>query len=406
MGFYIAEIDKDKPRNAKEERPPRLRLSSASYRAACQSNAPQAVIKVASYVRGTSVLRTMNYIARDGDQELESESGEIIRGKDAIKDRFTNWRQDFEPGAPGTKRPPRHATHMILSAKCENTAQNVRRLEAAARQFLHDRYGKQGYEYVWTIHRDTENPHVHVLVKNHNRELGKKLRIDKADLMAMREEFAKQLTLRGIEQVATRRMDRQSVVERVAKGLESARKDRDWFRATLEKVEQKHFTNGVHAGNWLTRQVKQAERLKRLLERDVSALSPTRADLLREIKQAKKETLALASEKPGIAARATVQRIAADFKKYSKELAALRPNDKAEAGTGAASSRAKLEERRKREAALEKWWAQQRTDIAAAREYITKTVNDPGERRDALSQLTQYQKNLERAVVRDQARER
>lgn len=405
MGFYIAEIDKNKARKGKEERLPGGRFASSFYRQACQSNAPQAVIKIASHVRGTSVLRTMEYIAREGEQQLESESGETIQGKEAIKERFAEWRQDFEPGAPGTKRPPRHATHMILSAKCENTSQNARRLEAAARQFLHDRYGKQGYEYVFSVHRDTANPHVHVLVKNHNRELGKKLRIDKADLMAMREEFAKQLSMRGIEQVATRRMDRQSVVERVAKGLESAKADRDWFRATLEKIEQKHFTNGVHAGNWLTRQVKQADNLKRLLERDVSVLSPTRFELLREIKAAKKETLALATEKPGVAAQATVQRIAADFKKYSKELAALQPEpaDKAEQKGG---SRARLEERRKREAALEKWWEQQRADIATAKEHITKTVSDSGQRRDALTQLTQYQKSLERSVSRDQARER
>lgn len=403
MGFYIAEIDKNKARKGKEERLPGGRFARSSYRQACQSNAPQAVIKVASHIRGTSVLRAMEYIARDGEQQLESESGETIQGKEAIKERFAEWRQDFEPGAPGTKRPPRHATHMILSAKCENTSQNARRLEAAARQFLHERYGQQGYEYVWTIHRDTANPHVHVLVKNHNRELGKKLRIDKADLMAMREEFAKQLSMRGIEQVATRRMDRQSVVERVAKGLESAKKDRAWYRATLEKIEQKHFTNGVHAGNWLARQVKQADTLKRLLERDVSVLSPTRFELLREIKASKKETLALAAEKPGTAAQATVQRVAADFKKYSKELAALQPAEKDEKAAG---SRARLEERRKREAALAKWWEQQRNDIATAKEHITKTVSDAGQRRDALAQLAQYQKSLERSISRDQARER
>lgn len=425
MGFYIREIDHGRGKlRAENDRgsmrnalsagalqvlPPMLRFSSASYTKACQSKAPQALVKVVSHARGVSVRRTMEYIARDGAERLENESGERLQGKEDIKKEWTDWREDFERAKPGTKRPPRHATHIILSAKCENTDKNARRLESAARQFLHDRFAAQGYQYVWSVHRDTQNPHVHVVLKNHNRELNRKIRIDKPDLAAMRQEFANHLSLRGIEQVAVRRMDRVQTAEAVVKGVERIKQDRTWYRATLTRIENKHKTQGVHAPAWLSRQVLQVDRMARNVERNISVFKRERPALLKELRTTKKELLSLAKERPGSAAQATLRRIGKDLAGFGKALEAHQRttggDQRATRAETSSSRRARLEARRQREATLSKWWERQQHDIATAQDYIKSYVRDAAPRNEALKTLNQYQKTMQRNVERSLSRD-
>lgn len=334
MGFYIAEIDKNKARKAKSEK---LRgvhgvhLASASYRSDCLSKSPQAVVKVVSHLRSRSVVRSMNYISRNGDLYLETENGEWLRDTDQIKKRYDDWRTDFESSKPGSKRPPRHATHIILSAQCEKTAKNVQLIKSAVRQFLQENFGELGYEYVWTVHADTDYPHAHVIIKNYNRVLDKKIRLNKPELAAMRRGFAKQLSIRGIAQVATRRLDRPKTVEKVFAGIEKPKTDTSWYRATLAKIEKTHSTPGEHSERWLTRQMSRIDAMVAKQSNHSTMFRHERADLLARISDKRSDLMRLADVAPSKAAQLTLNRIGEELRALSKELAALSRKQPAEA---------------------------------------------------------------------------
>lgn len=210
MGLFD-EPDELRARKGRHEELPRLRLSSASYVKDTRSKAPQAMLKMTSYPRGHRVKNVIEYITRADkkeDLEFETERDEIRRGKADIQALYEDWRRDFERKKPGAKREPRHATHIILSASAPNDVATANKVNAAARDFLKKEFGEKGYEYVFVTHRDRDNPHVHVVIKNYNRTLDTKLRHTKHDLLIMRRAFAAELQKQGIEHVATYKVDR------------------------------------------------------------------------------------------------------------------------------------------------------------------------------------------------------
>ncbi len=231
MGLFD-EPDELKARRGRHEELPRLRLSSASYVKDTRSKAPQAMLKMTSYPRGHRVKNVIEYITRANkkeDLEFETEGGEIKRGKADIQALYEDWRRDFERKKPGAKREPRHATHIILSAKAPNDAETAYKVNTAARDFLKKEFGEKGYEYVFVTHRDRDNPHVHVVIKNYNRALNAKLQTSKHDLLQLRRSFAAELQRQGIEHVATYKVDR-PLPEREVKAhlTESKRRRHNW----------------------------------------------------------------------------------------------------------------------------------------------------------------------------------
>lgn len=231
MGLFD-EPDDLRARKGRHEELPRLRLSSASYVKDTRSKAPQAMLKITSFARGHRVKNVIEYITRANkkeDLEFENEKGEVKQGKADIQDLYDNWRQDFERKKPGAKREPRHATHIILSASAPNDAATAYKVNTAARDFLKKEFGEKGYEYVFVTHRDRDNPHVHVVIKNYNRTLDTKLRHGKHELLAMRRAFAAELQKQGIEHVATYKVDR-PLPERDIKAhlTESKRRKHNW----------------------------------------------------------------------------------------------------------------------------------------------------------------------------------
>lgn len=231
MGLFD-EPDELRGRKGRHEELPRLRLSSASYVKDTRSKAPQAMLKVTSFARGHRVKNVIEYITRANkkeDLEFETERGEIGQGKGDIKQLYDNWREDFERKKPGAKRDPRHATHIILSASAPNDAATAYKVNAAAREMLRKEFGEKGYEYVFVTHRDRDNPHVHVVIKNYNRALDTKLRHGKHELLMMRRALAVELRKQGIEHVATYKVDR-ALPERAVKAhlTESKRRKHNW----------------------------------------------------------------------------------------------------------------------------------------------------------------------------------
>ncbi len=231
----------------------RMRLAKPSYVWAAQSGKTEAIVKVANHARGFRVKVLMEYVGRTdpgrdpSEQiELEDQNGLIHKGPEAINEIYQEWSESFERAKPGTRRPPRHGTHLIFSAKTEKTAQNMRKILHAAKETAREHFEKKGFDYVIGLHQDADFPHVHFVVRNKNREPeGRKFKLDPADLFVIRENFAKKLTDMKLEHVATLRRDRPSELDRlrkqIATGIEQIeRQERQFQRAMARKAPNKN----------------------------------------------------------------------------------------------------------------------------------------------------------------------
>jgi len=231
------------------------RFSNSNYTRSTGSKSPQAMMKISSHVRGHRVMNVLEYISRtdkENELELEDENGSLIRGKDQIKELHHEWAEDFERAKPNAKRLPRHASHIVLSAKAENTPENQDKVLEAARETCREMLGERGYRYVIGVHQDGSKPHVHVAVNSYNRDksLGK-LRLGKEEIFEFRARFAERLTELGLKHEATLRRDRPELAKAMREGKEPLKSDyskpRHFFK-TLGKHEQGEHLQGMERG--------------------------------------------------------------------------------------------------------------------------------------------------------------
>ena len=229
------------------------RLADSEYLNDLGSNKKEgAIVKVISHLRGHSVKRALTYIER-GDKE-DSLPGENENGERTLPGELVNsydeWKSRFEPVDEGKKNQVRHATHMMLSIPQENTHANARILESVARDLLREQFGEKGYQYVFVVHRDTENPHAHVIVNNYHRERdGPKLRLNQPELFVMRTRFAELLNERGLEQKATLKRDRAEMQRILAGDTLLIKEAKNW-------LESKAKTASMDAVEWHERKAK------------------------------------------------------------------------------------------------------------------------------------------------------
>ncbi|PCI45372.1 MAG: hypothetical protein COB41_01905, partial [Proteobacteria bacterium] len=213
------------------------RLSSPSYQAQLSSKKPQAILKVVSFAKGVKARTLLEYVTRIGAEDEHGKPADLkfgnqfhghLKGREAVQETYKSWQKDFERKKKGAKREPRHVTHIILSASTDNSEKSSMKVDFAANDFLDQYFQEQGFEYIYVTHRDTENPHVHVVVKNYNKRTGKKFHLSKEDTFHMRQEWVKSLEARGVEAVATLRRDRVEVLEKVSQGIEEIRQRETW----------------------------------------------------------------------------------------------------------------------------------------------------------------------------------
>jgi hypothetical protein len=200
---------------------PSSRLQSPRYVASCYSTSAQAVFKIISY--GSSKKNLSNLVEylierKEGRVEMEGSDGLIMEDED-LADMLKEWNEDFKDKGSG-KGAQRHFTHMLLSADVEPTEDNHQRVLETARQTAFTQFGQFGYEYKLVLHRDTDNPHVHIVLNNYNKVTHKKLRLDRHDLFRIRSHFADNLSKNGLKtHVSTLRQDRPEFLHRVTNEL-------------------------------------------------------------------------------------------------------------------------------------------------------------------------------------------
>lgn len=164
--------------------------------------APEVMVKISGGGKGMpQVAAHLSYISRNGQVELENENGEVMLGREALRDLRDEW-QFGQYGIPEVGH-CKQAFNIVLSMPPGTDRAAVK---SAARDFAARQFGGN-HPYVFAEHADEAHPHVHLCVKAMGDD-GTRLNPRKADLQRWREEFAQSLRERGVAANATRRVAR------------------------------------------------------------------------------------------------------------------------------------------------------------------------------------------------------
>jgi type IV secretory pathway VirD2 relaxase len=177
----------------------KLKVSNPQKKAATAGGAPEVMAKVTGFSKGKSHAKShIDYISRNGDLELETDRGEVIKGRTDIKSFAKDWTQEF--GDKKTYKNQRDTAHIVLSMPPGTDPEAVKN---ATRNFAKQTFGAN-HEYVFALHTDTKSPHCHLTVKCLGND-GTRLNPRKADLQRYREDFANAMEQQGVAANATPR---------------------------------------------------------------------------------------------------------------------------------------------------------------------------------------------------------
>jgi diadenosine tetraphosphate (Ap4A) HIT family hydrolase len=183
--------------------------------------AKEVLVKISGGGRDADGVQAhFEYIDRHGKLDIETDHGEVLRGKTAATELINDWALDYGavPGAPhsrnkvgpnGNRRQPRQAFNIVLSMPAGTPPQKVLQ---AVKKFAREEFAHQ-HRYAMALHSEEKgkhgmHPHVHLVVKAEHEYDGSRLNPRKADLQRWREQFAEYLTELGVAATATRREDR------------------------------------------------------------------------------------------------------------------------------------------------------------------------------------------------------
>jgi hypothetical protein len=202
---------------------------------------PEVMVKVVNRGSNSSgaVQGHVGYISRKGEVELETDDGEILRGKHVGNVLLEDWNLDLieergklnlTPNKP--KEPPRLVYKLIFSMPAGTPPEKV---HAAVKNFAREEFALK-HRYVMALHTDEPHPHVHLLLKATSDE-GQRLYVRKATLREWREGFARHLRAVGVAANAT---------PRYVRGVTRPRKSDGIYRA-LSRGESTHFRKRLEA---------------------------------------------------------------------------------------------------------------------------------------------------------------
>lgn len=235
---------------------------STAYVEACYNfeKHPQAIYKVIGFAKGinaVSVARSMiDYITsrkikkeiidketgellakeKITQQTFYNESGEELKGKEYVAKVFNEWQLQWKHagGKTSGKGERRLATHMVFSTDRSPTKHNMPKILASVAQTMSDEFGDDGFNYVYSLHSDTDYTHVHVIINNYNTITHKKLRQDRQDFLRIRTNFANQLKVRGMSYIATLRRDRPEIQTKINAIINASIDTLEQWRKTLD----------------------------------------------------------------------------------------------------------------------------------------------------------------------------
>lgn len=225
-------------------------------------NAPEVMVKITGYSKGSTHMQShLNYIGREGTLELEDQDGNILRTKDEIKNLVEYWSKEQGRRRENT----RDTTHIILSMPSSVEADDVKN---SVRNFAKNTFGKN-HQYVMALHEDTDNPHVHLTVKNLGYD-SKRLQIKNGDPQKWRESFVRSLELEGVEAEATpravrgvvQRSEKQSLINMRGRGV-IPETDRSKSKEAFDMVRQSKNGKITRDYPWNNKIIEQQKSVRR-----------------------------------------------------------------------------------------------------------------------------------------------
>jgi len=189
----------------------RIQLTPAQVRLVARTAArtPEVMVKVLSSgaTSAKAVQRHIDYVARKGEVELQTDDGELLQGNGSAASLAEDWNLDLEEaGATNTlgfqkrKSPPRLVHKLMFSMPPGTRPEKVL---SAVQNFCREEFALK-HRYAMALHTDEPHPHVHVIVKSIGDD-GKRLNIKKAILREWRVKFAAHLRELGVAANATPR---------------------------------------------------------------------------------------------------------------------------------------------------------------------------------------------------------
>jgi hypothetical protein len=200
-------IVKDSPQPRLSDHHARERAAAirARIEATVLRRVPQVMVKVTGGGRGMKAIAAhFRYISKNGRLDIEDQRGEVMQGKDALRELADEWR--FGGSLIDDVADRREAFNIMLSMPRGTVDASV--VHRAAREFAATEL--TGHKYVMVLHDHQANPHVHISVRAES-GTGRRLNPRKADLQRWRETFAEKLRGWGIEAEATRQATRGQV---------------------------------------------------------------------------------------------------------------------------------------------------------------------------------------------------
>ena len=202
---------------------------------------PEVMIKVLTHGGQDlrAIQRHLDYIARRGELELETDDGQQLKGEDVAKKLLDDWDLDLESyrrsadlAAALGHRPPKLIHKLLFSMPAGTPPDKVL---AAVRHFAREQFDGK-HRYAMALHTDEPHPHVHMALKAVS-EQGVRLHIRKETLREWRREFARHLRKLGVAANAT---------DRAVRGLSKTQKIDGIFRAA-RRGDSSHMQTRVEA---------------------------------------------------------------------------------------------------------------------------------------------------------------
>jgi phosphopantetheinyl transferase (holo-ACP synthase) len=195
----------------------------------------EAVFKAVSAKKTASGVRAIvKYISRQKLEENDRPEMFDEFGLPSRIDIIDDWDllSDCENRKPNGEYHRVQARHLVCSITDDPTMEEKElyiRFEHSVRRFIHDQFMVNGFRVLWCVHKDTSShPHAHIIVKSKPKR-GPCLHFDKTgeQFDILRNCLAEQLQEQGLDYVATRRADRETVRTQVFRGEKALReKDR------------------------------------------------------------------------------------------------------------------------------------------------------------------------------------
>jgi len=164
--------------------------------------APEVMVKITGSSSGLATVKHhLDYISRNGNVELEDESGTLYRGRDDVK----NLREGLKACNIPEESKKREFLHVIFSMPPGTPADKTK---DAVLKFCREEFSNR--QWVAAMHNDTDHTHVHVCVGTRDIDRADEPRLSprKADLARWRQGFAEKLRENGIEAAASERRNR------------------------------------------------------------------------------------------------------------------------------------------------------------------------------------------------------